>query len=412
MLADIMASVKPTSVVTLSYILAQKGGFVDFIERKGILYGVLIANLESDIVEYNIHHLNPTELREFYNALPNFTKVMCNFSIEDDIISHERQVSTLDMDAESIGLFSGQVLSFKESANTFWHFLHYCLLHNVKLLLGDSFKEVSVGSLRFSDSTPNVLASLQDDTGRFASKVVYSLDKSIATVDIHVDLESVPQTLLPYLVPVGGTRYKVLASVMDTIGIEIEDFKQMFSIQYMIGVLDFREYYRCMRDAAEVIKYYAKLLNPAEVSETPKSEYTATAYAANCIIDYSVNKPRISALKKPKDTETREEFQAAVKKLMGNLEYLPEYLNSRTGTTTLDFAFKPALNVFLRSYISQGIDGVIAYDRGVAQRQALYSLEAFKWKAAMVYFNEVPSCFGNAFTTKFGVLRLRLGDVT
>ena len=411
MVEQILRNLKSTSVVVLSYVLSQQSGFVDFMERKGVIYGVLIVTLDSDEITYKIYHLSSNELRELYAGLPVFNRVMCNFSISDDVVFYDKGVSNLEHDKETLQMFKGHVVEYPENRNTFWRFLHYCLQHDVKFYLEDSDRAMAVSQLRFSDSTPNILLSIADETGRFASKIVYSLDKSVPVKEIFLESPSVPEDLVPFLYRVGDSRYKVMPSMMEIPCIDQDDFSQVFNVQLLIGLLNCREYFKCMREAVEVVRFYIRMLNPKDVPETPKVDYTATAYSTNCEIDYSLDKPRINALKKAKDTETQEEFVKAVEELLGNPATADEFLQARMGKSVLEFAFTPTFKTILQAYKEGGLDVVLAYDAGIARRQCLYAIEVFKWKAAMAYFNEVPTCFGNAFTTQFGVLRLKLGEV-
>lgn len=411
MVDKILGTLKSTSVVVLSYMLSQQSGFVDFMERRGTVYGVLVVTLNLDSVVYNVYHLSNTELRELYEKLPVFNQVMCNFSIKDDVVFYDNNVKILEVDKETLQLFAGQVVSYTESENTFWKFLHYCLINNIKLSLDGYSKPVAVSQLRFSDSTPNILLSVADAQGKFTSKIVYSLDKSVTTQDLYLATPEAAGQLGPFVFRTGDGRGKVITDTMEVSCMDQESFDEVFSVQLLSALLGYREYFRCMRDAVEVVRYYVRLLDPTAVAETPKTEYTATVYTTNCEIEYNVDKPRIAALKKPKDTESHEEFVQAAKRLLSDPQYVDQWLGERLGSSTLDFAFVPTLKAVLRAYQEGGLETVLAYDAGIAARHCLYAIEVFKWKAAMAYFNEVPSCFGNAFVTKFGVLRLKLGEV-
>lgn len=411
MVSKLLDSLSPTSVVTLAYTLSQNAGFVEYAEHRRELYGVLVVTLDTPSVQYNLFHLTTADLVELYSKLPAFAKMMTNFSITNGILSHENNIKTLTLDGETFQLFVEQTTFVEESLETLWHLLHECLIQNVPLFVGDQFSPTAVEKLRFSDSTPNIVVSMQEENNRFVSRVVHSLDSSIQPIGLFVkQLEDLPD-FKEFLMPVGEGYYKVLASLTDQIGINLEDFRQVFSINLLIALLNCREYYKTMSDAAEVLKYYIKMLHPNEVKDSQKGDYTATVYAVNCAIDYSVSKPRVSFFKHPKTSETPEEFKQQVSRVLSEPGYAKVFLEDRLSETCLGFAFSSTFIRLCQVYQTDGFERVLAYDAKVSQRIALYALEIFKWKAAMVYFNEVPTCFGNAFTTKFGVLRLRLGGL-
>lgn len=398
MVNKIIQEVTNDTVVVMMYRLSQPAG--------DNLYGIGVINLTGSDANYKIYHLRALQLVDLWNNLPRFTKTLCNFSIEKNQLMLDNYIKHLVVPEGGFSLFEDHEFEFKQNFN-FWYFLRVCLINHSPLVIND--QEVFVEQLRFSDSTPNVLASIQNSDAKFSSKIIYSLDNSVELTDLRVKLKVVPVVFKQYLQKESEDIYRVNTRAMPSCSMDKDEFCQILCAPLFITLLDYREYYKCMCDAVSLIKYFHKLVNSEliQVSSKPAG-IEQRSYACNCRIKYQVSKPSLSMLKKPWNPSGQECFLEMIKGLLDGSTSVTECYSKVGDNTVLGQCFVTTLNAALSQYCSKGLDAVNLLNDQLCRMQAFYALEVFRWKAAMVYFNELPIESMGGISTRLGILNIGL----
>ena len=418
MVSEILNELKYNSVVSLIYTLKPTEQSQEYKlygaseslssqDSGSSLYAIMVFNHVKTRIKYTVYHLTGTELKELYNKLPQLLQVTTNFHISDNTIIYESSTNFIKMDPTNIKDLVGYTKELVDRPNTVWNFLTFCKENKVKCTTEDG-SQFYAESMRFSDSSPNIVVPIQDSEGKFHTKIVYSLDDSVPVEQIFIYPESVPAEFMRLVTQCSPGIYKVNMQYMPQNTLDLQEFYQNFTIQMLISLLNTREYYKVFMDAISIIRFWEKLVGRSEAEEIPTKSYPPQKYSRNYYIRYTVSKPKVSDFKKPAFNESEDEYLSQVQYMLGeqvSIKDVQQFVNRRCS----DSFFTPILAELIFSLLKlratdKDLEGITKL---VKSELFTLSLEVFKWKSMMLNYGFRNPMLTNKCITQMGTIELR-----